>query len=128
LDPSPYPEGVKVSDEAFAAIRLTRDDFHGEWKRRHHAKQCVKLHLIFLCILIHSCCYRNQQPFLGQISIGRVGRFSISANTKRIRKPIPSAFGGCETASRSGVSDCGTNGSMGSRSEILIGGCLFCEC
>jgi hypothetical protein len=31
LDPNPYPKGVKVSDEAFAAIRLARDDFHGEW-------------------------------------------------------------------------------------------------
>lgn len=31
LDPNSYPKGVKVSDEAFAAIRLGRDDFHGEW-------------------------------------------------------------------------------------------------
>lgn len=31
LDTNPYPKGVKVSDEAFAAIRLARDDFHGEW-------------------------------------------------------------------------------------------------
>lgn len=31
LDPTLYPKGVKVSDEAFAAIRLSRDDFHGEW-------------------------------------------------------------------------------------------------
>lgn len=31
LDPSPYPKGIKVSDEAFAAIRLARNDFHGEW-------------------------------------------------------------------------------------------------
>lgn len=31
LDPTPYPKGVKVSDEEFATIRLARDDFHGEW-------------------------------------------------------------------------------------------------
>lgn len=31
LDPNRYPKGVKVSDEAFAAMRLARDDFHGEW-------------------------------------------------------------------------------------------------
>ena len=31
LDPALYAKGVKVSDEAFAAIRISRDDFHGEW-------------------------------------------------------------------------------------------------
>ena len=31
LDTDPYPKGVKVPDEEFATIRLTRDDFHGEW-------------------------------------------------------------------------------------------------
>jgi transposase len=31
LDPTLYPKGVKVSDEEFAAICLTRDEFHGEW-------------------------------------------------------------------------------------------------
>jgi len=31
LDTNQYPKGVKVSDEEFASIRLTRDDFHGEW-------------------------------------------------------------------------------------------------
>jgi len=31
LDPTLYAKGVKVSDEAFAAIRISRDDFHGEW-------------------------------------------------------------------------------------------------
>jgi len=31
LDPNLYPKGVKVSDEEFTAIRLSRDDFHGEW-------------------------------------------------------------------------------------------------
>jgi transposase len=31
LDPTLYPKGVKVSDDEFAAICLTRDEFHGEW-------------------------------------------------------------------------------------------------
>ena len=31
LDTSPYPKGIKVSDDEFASIRLARDDFHGEW-------------------------------------------------------------------------------------------------
>ncbi|EQD75100.1 rhodopirellula transposase [mine drainage metagenome] len=31
LDTNLYPKGIKVSDEEFAAIRLDRDSFHGEW-------------------------------------------------------------------------------------------------
>lgn len=31
LDTNPYPKGIKVPDEEFATIRLTRDGFHGEW-------------------------------------------------------------------------------------------------
>jgi hypothetical protein len=31
LDPSKYPKGVKVSNKEVAAIRLERDEFHGEW-------------------------------------------------------------------------------------------------
>ena len=31
LDTNQYPKGIKVSDEELASIRLTRDDFHGEW-------------------------------------------------------------------------------------------------
>lgn len=31
LDSKPYPKGIKVSDEEFAAIRIVRDEFHGEW-------------------------------------------------------------------------------------------------
>lgn len=31
LDNTPYPKGVKVTDEEFAAIRLVRDEFHGDW-------------------------------------------------------------------------------------------------
>jgi hypothetical protein len=29
-DANPYPKGIKVSDDEFASIRLTRDDFHGK--------------------------------------------------------------------------------------------------
>jgi transposase len=31
LDVNSYPKGIKVSDDEFASIRLTRDNFHGEW-------------------------------------------------------------------------------------------------
>jgi transposase len=31
LDANSYPKGIKVSDDEFASIRLTRDNFHGEW-------------------------------------------------------------------------------------------------
>lgn len=31
LDPAKYPKGVKISDKEVAAIRLERDQFHGEW-------------------------------------------------------------------------------------------------
>jgi Rhodopirellula transposase DDE domain len=31
LDPKPYPKGIKVTDEEFAAIHILRDEFHGEW-------------------------------------------------------------------------------------------------
>jgi hypothetical protein len=31
IDPGKYPKGVKVSDQEIAAIRLERDEFHGEW-------------------------------------------------------------------------------------------------
>jgi hypothetical protein len=31
LDNTPYPKGIKISDEAFANIRLVRDEFHGDW-------------------------------------------------------------------------------------------------
>jgi hypothetical protein len=35
----------------------------------------------FTATLIHSCCSKKQQPALGQISISRVGQYSISADT-----------------------------------------------
>lgn len=31
LDNTPYPKGIKISDEEFASIRLVRDEFHGDW-------------------------------------------------------------------------------------------------
>ena len=31
LDEADYPRGIKISDEEFATIRITNDDFHGEW-------------------------------------------------------------------------------------------------
>ncbi|NTW82704.1 MAG: ISAzo13 family transposase [Chlorobiaceae bacterium] len=34
LDDSSYPSGIKVSDKEFQAIRITRNEFHGEWNYR----------------------------------------------------------------------------------------------
>jgi len=34
LDDSLYPSGIKVSDEEFEKIRITRNEFHGEWNYR----------------------------------------------------------------------------------------------
>ena len=31
LDPTPYPTGKKVTDDALAALHIERDAFHGEW-------------------------------------------------------------------------------------------------
>lgn len=31
LDSKAYPKGIKVTDEEFAAIQISRDEFHGEW-------------------------------------------------------------------------------------------------
>ena len=31
LDENEYPTGIKVTDEAMAALKITRDKFHGEW-------------------------------------------------------------------------------------------------
>ena len=31
LDPNPYHAGITVNDAEFAAINITRHDFHGEW-------------------------------------------------------------------------------------------------
>mgnify|MGYP002641238439 CR=1 FL=1 len=34
IDEGVYPKGVKVTDEQLAEVRLTRDEFHGEWNYR----------------------------------------------------------------------------------------------
>ncbi|EQD74895.1 Rhodopirellula transposase family protein [mine drainage metagenome] len=34
LDDSLYPSGIKVSDAEFESIRITRNEFHGEWNYR----------------------------------------------------------------------------------------------
>lgn len=34
LDSTAYPPGIKVSDAEFEKIRITRDEFHGEWNYR----------------------------------------------------------------------------------------------
>jgi hypothetical protein len=31
LDENHYPTGIKVTDDQLAAVRITRDEFHGEW-------------------------------------------------------------------------------------------------
>ena len=31
IDDAQYEKGIKVTDAEFAAIRIARDDFHGEW-------------------------------------------------------------------------------------------------
>ena len=31
LDENEYPTGIKVTDEQMAALKITRDKFHGEW-------------------------------------------------------------------------------------------------
>ena len=31
LDTGKYPKGIKVTDEEFGAIHISRDEFHGEW-------------------------------------------------------------------------------------------------
>jgi hypothetical protein len=31
LDENQYPRGIKISDEQLAAVRITKDEFHGEW-------------------------------------------------------------------------------------------------
>jgi hypothetical protein len=34
LDETPYQTGYKVRDEQMAALRIIRDEFHGEWNYR----------------------------------------------------------------------------------------------
>ena len=49
----------------------------------------------FTATLIHSCCSKKQQPALGQISISRVGQYSISADRAALRyrsAPCPGQY------------------------------------
>jgi Rhodopirellula transposase DDE domain len=39
LDENHYPLGIKVTDEQLAAVRITRDEFHGEWNYTVQPKQ-----------------------------------------------------------------------------------------
>ena len=39
LDPRDYPPKVEVTDEQMARIKITRDDFHGEWNYTIHPQQ-----------------------------------------------------------------------------------------
>lgn len=38
LDTNAYPKGIKIPDEAFAAINIEHDTFHGEWNYRIRPK------------------------------------------------------------------------------------------
>jgi len=39
LDDRPYGIGIKVSDEQLAAVRIKKDDFHGEWNYTNSPKK-----------------------------------------------------------------------------------------
>jgi hypothetical protein len=39
LDENDYPIGIKVTDEQLAAVRISRDEFHGEWNYTIEPKQ-----------------------------------------------------------------------------------------
>jgi hypothetical protein len=41
LDDSLYPAGIKVSDDEFKQIHLTRNTFHGEWNYRIDPRSIV---------------------------------------------------------------------------------------
>lgn len=36
LDENQYEKGIKVSDEELRAVKLEKDDFHGEWNYKIH--------------------------------------------------------------------------------------------
>lgn len=38
LDTNSYEKGIKVSDEEMAQLRISRDEFHGEWNYRIHPR------------------------------------------------------------------------------------------
>jgi hypothetical protein len=39
LDENHYPKGIKVTDKQLAGVRITRDEFHGEWNYTIQPKQ-----------------------------------------------------------------------------------------
>ncbi len=39
LDPKDYPPKIEVTDKQMASIKITRDDFHGEWNYTIHPQQ-----------------------------------------------------------------------------------------
>ena len=41
LDPTPYESGIKVTDRELDAVRIRRDDFHGEWNYSISPKQKI---------------------------------------------------------------------------------------
>jgi len=42
LDEHTYRKGIKVSDEELAAIKLHKEDFHGEWNYRIEPQELTK--------------------------------------------------------------------------------------
>jgi hypothetical protein len=43
LDTGTYKKGIKVTDDELAAVRITRDNFHGEWNYTISPKRIVQL-------------------------------------------------------------------------------------
>jgi hypothetical protein len=43
LDTGPYKKGIKVTDDELARVRITRDNFHGEWNYTISPKRIVQL-------------------------------------------------------------------------------------
>ena len=39
LDEGTYETGIKVSDEDFKSIKITKDEFHGEWNYTIHCNK-----------------------------------------------------------------------------------------
>jgi hypothetical protein len=64
-----------------AAKRKTGIDMPERQTTTRPATENTEVQNNFTATLIHSCCYNKQQPALGQISISRVGQYSISADT-----------------------------------------------
>ena len=43
LDTGTYKKGIKVTDDELAAVRITRDEFHGEWNYTISPRRIVQL-------------------------------------------------------------------------------------